>query len=93
MAKYHFMLKTSFRGRFLSAVMEQISFEKKKAWSGTGSATNAVVVASYNPFFDVCCEFLKKKCEDFFRQTRWKSDPVVGLASLDYAVLFELPKG
>ena len=44
------------------------------------------------PIDDACMELKEQLCSGFLSHYTWKSELVVGLASFDYAVLFNLPR-
>ena len=88
-----FMVKTSFKDRALTVVQSQIDVVRSKTkMSGSRGTAATLGAEKYNPFVDACRDFIRQTCLGLLSLNTWKSDLVFGLASLQYTVLFCLPK-
>ena len=87
-----FMQKTQFRAKVLKVARSEIDVESERGKKGKSVAVAKTVMGeSFNPFVDQGRQYIKYFAKEVMKQPTFKSDLVVGLASLDYSVLFKLP--
>ena len=88
-----FMQKTEFRAKVLKVARSKIDVERERGKKGKSDAfAKTVMQESFNPFVDQGRQYIKYVAKELMKHPTFKSDLVVGLASFDYSVLFELPK-
>ena len=88
-----FMQMTEFRAKVLKVARSKIDVERERGKKGESDAVAKTVMGeSFDPFIDQGRQFIKYVAKELMKHRTFKSDLVVGLASLDYSVLFIFPK-
>ena len=88
-----FMEKTEFRTKAMRAAKGRINVEREKNKKvRTDVVASTVMGEMFNPFIDQGRQYIKYVAKELMKHTAFKSDLVIGLACVDYAVLFKLPK-
>ena len=89
-----FMEKTEFRSKAMRAAKGRINVEKEKSKkSKTDVIASAVMGDMFNPHVNQGRAYIRYVCSELLKHPTFKSDLVVGMACIDYSVLFTLPRG
>ena len=87
-----FMQKTEFRAKVLKFARSKIDVELERGKKGKSDAVAKTVMGeSFNPFVDQGRQYTKYVAKQLMKHPTFKSDLVIGLACIDYTVLFNLP--
>ena len=88
-----FREETEFRTKAMRAAKGRINVEREKSKkSKTDVIASAVMGDMFNPYVNQGRAFVRYVCTGLLKHPTFKSDLVVGLACLDYSVLFTLPR-
>ena len=89
-----FMEKTEFRTKAMRAAKGRINVEKEKSKKAKSDViASAVMGDMFNPHVNHGRAYIRHVCGELLEHPIFKSNLVVGLACLDYSVLFTLPRG
>ena len=89
-----FMEKTEIRTKATRAAKGRINVEREKSKkSKTDVIASAVMGEMFNPHVNEERAYIRYVCCELLKHPTFKSDLVVGLACLDFSVLFTLPTG
>ena len=87
------MQKMEFCAKVLKVARSKIDVERERGKKGKSDAVAKTVMGeSFNPLIDQGRQYINYVAKELMKQTTFKSDLVVGLASFDFSVLFRLPK-
>ena len=87
-----FMQKTEFSAKTLNVARSKIDVERKRGKKTKSDAVVETVMGeSFSPFIDQGRQHIKYVAKELLRHPTFKWDLVIGLARLEYAVLFKLP--
>ena len=88
-----FIEKTEFLTKVMRAVKGRISVEREKSKkTKIDTIASAVMGDMFNPQFEQRRAYFRYVCKELLKLPTIQSDLVVGLACLDYYILFTLPR-
>ena len=88
-----FLQKTEFRAKVLNVARSKIDVERERGKKTKSDAVAKTVMGeSFNLFIDQGRQYIKRVAKELLKHPTFKSYLVIGLACLDYTVLFKLPK-
>ena len=88
-----FMQKTEFRAKVLKVAKSKNDVERERGNKGKSDVVAKTVMGeSFNPFIDQGRQYINYVAKELMKHPTFKSDLVIGLACIDYAVVFKLPK-
>ena len=88
------MEKTEFRTKAMRDAKGRINVEREKSKKSKPDVIASAVMGDMsNPHVNQGRAYVRYVCTELLKHPTFKSDLVVGLACLDYSVLFTLPRG